>query len=113
MSEQALPVAATSNQDAGAQRAADILEGHSESNKITIRIFARLCKGCEICAEVCPKSVLRMEVAPDRWEGTIVKIVDMEACNACMLCEYQCPDFAIEVHSLKKELKAREKKQVA
>jgi hypothetical protein len=29
-----------------------------------------------------------------------------------MLCEHQCPDFAIEVHNEKKEAKAREKKEV-
>ncbi|MBM3325531.1 MAG: 4Fe-4S dicluster domain-containing protein [Calditrichaeota bacterium] len=71
-----------------------------------------MCKGCEICVEVCPKAALKMIVTPDRWEGAMVEVVDIMACNACMLCEHQCPDFAIEVYSLKKEAKAKEKKAV-
>jgi len=113
MSETLLPSAQKIAREEGDARKADILEATSESNQITIKIFRHFCKGCEICAEVCPKGVLRMEVATDRWEGSVVEIVDIGACNACMLCEHQCPDFAIEVYSMKKELKAKEKKQVA
>jgi 2-oxoglutarate ferredoxin oxidoreductase subunit delta len=111
-----MPIAALapSHTSAGSEesdhRKADLLEASSEANGISIKVYRHYCKGCEICAEVCPKGVLRMEIASDRWEGAIVEIVDVEACNACMLCEHQCPDFAIEVFSLKKEAKAKEKK---
>lgn len=97
----------------GEARNADLMRVTSDPNQITITIYRHYCKGCEICSEVCPKGVLRMEMATDRWEGSIVEIVDIDACNACMLCEHQCPDFAIEVHSAKKEQKAKEKKNVA
>ncbi len=97
----------------GEERSADIIRVSSEPNQLAITIYRHYCKGCEICAEVCPKGVLRMEMAADRWEGSIVQIVDIDACNACMLCELQCPDFAIEVFSAKKDLKAKEKKNVA
>jgi len=113
MSDQALAVAPHHISEESDKRNADIVEQLSEANQISIRIYRHYCKGCDICAEVCPKDVLRMESVSDRWEGSMVEIVDIEACNACMLCEYQCPDFAIEVYSLKKEMKAREKKQVA
>lgn len=75
----------------------------SSDQNVIIKILNHFCKGCEICAEVCPKDVLCMTVALDRWEGTIVEVVNIDACNACMLCEYQCPDFAIEVTNLKKK----------
>jgi len=38
-----------------------------------------------------------MVESPDRWEGTIVKVENMEACNGCGICEAECPDFAISV----------------
>ncbi len=55
-----------------------------------IKINTRLCKGCEICVEFCPKRVLEM----DRGKA-VVK--NLEACITCMLCEIRCPDFAITV----------------
>ncbi len=97
----------------GEERNADIISVTGGLNQTTITIYRHFCKGCEICAEVCPKGVLLMQPASDRWEGSIVEIVDIDACNSCMLCEHQCPDFAIEVYSLKKDLKAKEKKNFA
>ena len=91
----------------------EIVSATTSDQQTTIVIYRHFCKGCDICAEVCPKGVLRMVVAADRWEGSIVEIADINACNACMLCEYQCPDFAIEVHNVKKERKKRERKAIA
>ncbi|MDK9700609.1 MAG: 4Fe-4S binding protein [bacterium] len=68
-----------------------------------ITIDAPLCKGCLICAEVCPKDVLVMVDAPDKWEGSLAEVVNMDACTACMLCEIECPDFAIRVFSVKEK----------
>ncbi|MBM3328486.1 MAG: 4Fe-4S dicluster domain-containing protein [Calditrichaeota bacterium] len=96
----------------GEQRTQDSRTTRNQEGGIAIVIHRHLCKGCEICAEVCPKDVLQMIVTPDRWEGLMVEVVDMEACNACMLCELECPDFAIEVHNLKKQAKAVEKSTV-
>ena len=56
------------------------------------------CKGCKICVDVCPRDVLVME-------NFVAKVVDLERCTACMLCEQLCPDFAIVVHSHKKDKK--------
>ncbi|MBT3232581.1 MAG: 4Fe-4S dicluster domain-containing protein [Calditrichaeota bacterium] len=91
----------------------DTVKTTTEDGQTTITILRHYCKGCEICAEICPKGVLGMAVALDRWEGSIVEVINMEACNACMLCEYQCPDFGIEVHNVKKEKKKKEKKTIA
>lgn len=91
----------------------DIVSFTTSDQETTIRILRHYCKGCEICAEVCPKGVLRMVEAIDRWEGSLVEVIDINACNACMLCEHQCPDFAIEVYNVKKERKKKEKQSIA
>jgi 2-oxoglutarate ferredoxin oxidoreductase subunit delta len=64
--------------------------------KTQIDINENWCKGCEICVEVCPKNVLKME-------DFVAKVVDLDSCIECMLCEVLCPDFAIVVHSTKTE----------
>jgi NAD-dependent dihydropyrimidine dehydrogenase PreA subunit len=68
----------------------------------TITIHQHLCKGCDICVDVCPKDVLDMIETPDRWEGAMVEIINLDNCNGCKLCEYECPDFAIEIYKKKK-----------
>lgn len=95
------------------KREEEVVRSTNQAGTITVVVYRHLCKGCEICAQVCPKGVLKMILTPDRWEGSTVEIVDIESCNACMLCEYQCPDFSIEVYSVKKEAKAKEKMESA
>ena len=77
----------------------------SEKTGVIVTINNIFCKGCEICVEICPTDVLEMIPAPDRWEGALVVVKDIEACTGCMLCEVQCPDFAIDVYKPKKEKK--------
>lgn len=55
-----------------------------------IMIIETWCKGCAICAEYCPKHVFIMK-------DNLPVIVDLQACNRCMLCEMRCPDFALTV----------------
>jgi 2-oxoglutarate ferredoxin oxidoreductase subunit delta len=62
----------------------------TENPEVKISIIPRFCKGCEICVKLCPTQVLAMEMF-------LVKVVDIDKCNACMLCELRCPDFAIFV----------------
>ena len=60
----------------------------TENQKVKISIVPRYCKGCEICVKLCPTQVLGMEMF-------LVKVVDVDKCTACSLCELRCPDFAI------------------
>ncbi len=106
-------IATTLISEESAGRDEEILSVTSSDKQTTINILLHFCKGCEICVEVCPKGVLEMIDVNDRWEGTLVDIVNIETCNACMLCEVQCPDFAIEVYNVKKEKKKKEKKAIA
>jgi 2-oxoglutarate ferredoxin oxidoreductase subunit delta len=61
-----------------------------ETNLAQILIREDWCKGCAICAELCPKHVFIMR-------NNLPVIVDLQACNRCMLCEMRCPDFALTV----------------
>jgi 2-oxoglutarate ferredoxin oxidoreductase subunit delta len=49
------------------------------------------CKGCSICVHFCPKHVLELD------QDDKVVVVKPEACVCCRLCEFRCPDLAIEV----------------
>lgn len=49
------------------------------------------CKGCELCIEFCPFDVLEAD------EEGKPRIVRLEACTNCKLCELHCPDLAILV----------------
>ena len=55
------------------------------------------CKGCGICVQLCPKQVLELD---DQGKAVAVR---PEACICCKMCEYRCPDLAIEVIVEKEE----------
>jgi len=77
----------------------------SEKTGHSIAIIEEFCKGCTICVEVCPTDVFVMEVVGSRWQGSTAMVKDIDACVACMLCEIQCPDFAIVVTKGEKKKK--------
>ena len=49
------------------------------------------CKGCRVCVEFCPKSVLDIDGSDKIYAK------NLENCIYCGLCELRCPDLAIEV----------------
>lgn len=50
------------------------------------------CKGCNICASVCPAGVLKL----DRVKS-LMTVAHPEKCIGCKQCEMSCPDFCIYV----------------
>ncbi len=57
-----------------------------------IEIRETWCKGCEICVVVCPQNCLKMNDAKKAF------VADGSTCIRCMLCEWLCPDLAVNVH---------------
>ena len=68
------------------------------NDKIIIEINEAWCKGCEICVDICPKNVFKME-------NFKAKIQDQDSCTGCLLCEVLCPDFAIIIKVPEKKKK--------
>ena len=56
-------------------------------------IYREWCKGCGICVHFCPKQVLALD------ESDKVVVVKPSDCICCRMCEYRCPDLAIEVET--------------
>ena len=63
-------------------------------------IFPKLCKGCGLCREKCPKSCLDWSLNLGVYGTPTVEPND--DCTACGICASVCPDCAIVVVKKKK-----------
>lgn len=64
---------------------------------VEISVDTRLCKGCEVCIDMCPTRVLERSKELSRRGLRYPVAARIEQCIACRLCEVLCPDFAIWV----------------
>ena len=62
-----------------------------------IYLDEKLCKGCGLCIYYCPKDVLRMSDRRNEKGYNVAEVYNLETCNACKICEINCPDFVIYV----------------
>ncbi len=63
----------------------------AEKKSFSVTVNAAWCKGCSLCVDVCPKSVLGLS---DRLKA---EAVNQDNCIGCRQCENICPDLAITV----------------
>ena len=65
-------------------------------NKVSFRI--ERCKGCGLCAAVCPKKIIELDASALNEKGYHpARITDQEKCIACAMCATMCPDCVIKV----------------
>lgn len=62
-----------------------------------VEIDSKLCKGCNICVEVCPKDVLSLSEERNEKGYNVCKVLNPQECIECRQCEINCPDLAITV----------------
>lgn len=63
-----------------------------------IRIDENRCKGCELCAAVCPKHVIKVaDYFTPRGYRPAHYVDPSGLCSGCLLCATICPDAAITV----------------
>jgi len=60
-----------------------------------VHIVIERCKGCEFCAEFCPKGVLEMSPEFNAKGYHYPRALKSGECVNCNLCEMICPEFAI------------------
>ena len=63
--------------------------------KITIIIDETLCKGCDICVELCSEVVFVVSEHINHLGYYIPIPVNIDKCNGCMICEHICPELAV------------------
>ncbi|MBQ6273455.1 MAG: 4Fe-4S binding protein [Oscillospiraceae bacterium] len=54
------------------------------------------CKGCFLCASVCPKNALS-DSGRINEKGYKIVALDTEKCIGCGACYRMCPDWAFEI----------------
>jgi len=62
-----------------------------------VLINPRLCKGCSLCIEVCPKKLLRPSEEVNAKGVHYIVSDSPDQCTGCKLCVVVCPDVAIEI----------------
>ena len=64
-----------------------------------ISIDTELCKGCNLCINVCPQKII--EISKDQFNKKghhPALVTNTDKCTACALCAVICPDIAITVY---------------
>ncbi len=55
------------------------------------------CKGCMLCAELCPKKIIIQSTRINRQGYKVAEVSEMDTCTGCASCALICPDCAIRV----------------
>jgi 2-oxoglutarate ferredoxin oxidoreductase subunit delta len=69
-----------------------------------IVINETLCKGCGYCVKFCSRGCIEITGGKFTPQGYLLPaFIKQEKCNACCVCAWMCPDFAIEVYKYVEE----------
>jgi len=74
-----------------------------EKKKFVIKVDRRLCKGCNLCIEFCPKNVLALSDDLGEKGVPVAEVRDGEACIGCGNCTIVCPEAAVELRIVEEE----------
>ena len=66
-------------------------------SKFLVSFNGEKCKGCELCASVCPKHLPAPGKTMNSKGYFIMEIADMDSCVGCQSCALICPDGAISI----------------
>ena len=74
-----------------------------------IAFIEERCKGCQLCANVCPKNIVRLSARFNRQGYRVAEPGEnAEECIGCASCAIICPDVAIRVFKTKKAKSSKE-----
>ncbi|MGV8084449.1 MAG: ferredoxin family protein [Coriobacteriia bacterium] len=63
-----------------------------------ITVDERYCKGCGLCADVCPRRIIVLDPEKMTAKGYHpATLTDESQCTGCATCALMCPDVAITV----------------
>ena len=69
--------------------------------KTLIKLKTEKCKGCSLCVNACPKSVLSINKHKDSLNKAghyVVCVGNAEECVGCLSCALICPDGVISIY---------------
>ncbi|WP_428561824.1 MAG: indolepyruvate ferredoxin oxidoreductase subunit alpha [Solidesulfovibrio sp. DCME] len=64
-----------------------------------IAIDEERCKGCLLCAQVCPKAIIAVSSRFNTKGYKVAEVTESgkDTCTGCAACAQMCPDVAIKV----------------
>ena len=62
-----------------------------------LTIAREICKGCGLCADVCPKKILALSNQINSKGYHPIAMTDQSKCIGCAFCARMCPDAVIRV----------------
>ena len=65
--------------------------------RVTVIIDEEMCKGCELCVEVCPRQAMGLAKHINTRGFHPAAVIDPDNCTGCAQCTMMCPDACITI----------------